>query len=100
MRNPSTIRFIKNPNISAQFIAVYADGYLIRFIDNPDESVKNLAVRRTPDAIRYIKNPSKELMSIAIGNNNSLYQIPGSANDLVFETITTCCYYIEGDSYE
>ena len=75
-KNPSYIRYFKNPTEEVQLAAVSIDGSsAIKYIKRPSEDVQIVAVNNWAANIRYIKNPSETVQMIAIDDwpNNIKY---------------------------
>lgn len=66
--DPWAIRFISNPSIKVQKLAITKDGSVIRFFSNPSEEIKKFAVYH--NGIDYIANPSLSFMKSILDKMN------------------------------
>lgn len=82
-KNGYTIKYIENPTIEEQLVAVSANGCAIQYINEPSEEIQLAAINNEADAIKYIKDPSEEIKRKAVRNKStSIKYIKNPSKDI------------------
>lgn len=73
-RNGRMIKYVKDPSLDLQLIALRQTYEAYNYINNPHPIVTELAIAMNGLFIKHIENPSERLMMIAISSNSDSLQ--------------------------